>query len=61
MTHAQTIWLTLLIASVGVIWTCFWLWISWMAFRVLRWTYLEKKSSRAVLTVSELATLSRRG
>jgi hypothetical protein len=40
MTHT----LLLVFAVAGLAWTALWTWIWFMAIRVLRWTYLEKKA-----------------
>lgn len=41
LTHTQ-----LLLAILGVLWSCLWLWIGWMLGKVLRWTYVEKRDAR---------------
>jgi hypothetical protein len=40
----------LILACLGIIWSGFWLWIDWMLFKVLRWTYVEKRAARPVRT-----------
>jgi hypothetical protein len=41
LTHTQV-----LLAMLGVLWSCGWLWFCYMLGRVLRWTYVEKRDAR---------------
>jgi hypothetical protein len=43
LTHQQIVVYTIVGIIASALWTWFWLWVAWMAVRVLRWTYLEKK------------------
>jgi hypothetical protein len=47
LTHAQHVYMTVVWVVAGLAWTWLWLLVWYMAFRVLRWTYLEKKAAQS--------------
>jgi hypothetical protein len=44
--HNQLVLLLAVLAMVAVLWSAFWLWVTWMAVRLLRWRYLEATAQR---------------
>jgi hypothetical protein len=36
-------------------WLCFWLWVWWMLFKLLRWKYLEKRGQQYERELSVMA------
>lgn len=54
LNHAQITFLTIVLALASLLWSCFMLWVWWMLFWVLRWTYLEKRRARDDLEIERL-------
>lgn len=50
LSHTQVVAFSVTVVLVVALWTWLWAWIWWMALRVLRWTYLEKKYGARVET-----------